>query len=183
MRKLVIRLNNWLTLNRIKCVEPARLLLLLPHCLQNSDCDRRLSPEMGQCRACGRCNIGELIQLQDKYGLPCRMARGGREAVGYVRDASIDAVVAVACEKELVEGILACFPKPVMAVINSRPKGPCKDTRIDVPAVERAIRRLLCATPAEAPAPASASATEFAGADSKALDHGARSAPARSAGG
>ena len=59
------------------------------------------------------------------------------------REAGVKAVVAVACEKELKQGIRAAFPKAVIGVINTRPKGPCFDTDVDLNEVERAIEWLL----------------------------------------
>ena len=68
---------------------------------------------------------------------------GGRRAVEEVRRESTHAVVAVACEKELVAGVLATLPKPVLAVHNTRPCGACRDTSVDPDEVEKAIRSLL----------------------------------------
>lgn len=39
--------------------------------------------------------------------------------------------------------MLASFPKAVIGVVNVWPKGPCKDTDVDVDAVERAIQWFL----------------------------------------
>ncbi len=58
------------------------------------------------------------------------------------RSRDVKAIIAVACEKELRSGIIACLPKPVVALINMRPNGPCCETDIDVDEVERAIVRL-----------------------------------------
>ena len=44
---------------------------------------------------------------------------------------------------KLLDGIRACFPKPVLAVPNRRPNGPCKDTRVDLDAVRLAIESLI----------------------------------------
>jgi hypothetical protein len=60
-----------------------------------------------------------------------------------VKQDCVDAVVAVACEKELREGMRATFPKPVLGIINLRPNGPCRDTDVDVAQVEDAMRWFL----------------------------------------
>jgi len=70
-------------------------------------------------------------------------AGGGRRAVEEVKRADTHAVVAVACEKDLVAGVLATLPKPVLAVHNTRPCGACRDTSVDPDEVEKAIRSLL----------------------------------------
>lgn len=107
---------------------------------------------MDECLNCGECNVSELLKLRETYGVQCYMARGGREALNYVRGKEVDAVVAVACEKELVDGIRASFPKPVLAVTNRRLNGPCKDTCVDIPAVEEALKSIMD-YPAPSPAP------------------------------
>ena len=151
MRKLLIRLNNWITHLRRPRVAPENLLLLVPHCLQRSACTQNIIHDLDQCRLCGQCNIAELIRIRDEYGLLCNLASGGRQAVSMVRDRRVRAVVAVACEKELVDGIRAAFPKPVLAVPNRRPHGPCKDTCVNIPDLEAALKEIL--TPVDAVAP------------------------------
>jgi hypothetical protein len=55
----------------------------------------------------------------------------------------IHAVVAIACEKELQEGMGGVFPKPGLGIINIRPHGPCTDTDVDLEEVEEAIKWFL----------------------------------------
>lgn len=143
MRKLIIRLNNWVTRRRRVRVAPENLLLLIPHCLQRSACPRNVAHDVNQCARCGQCAIAEILSLRDRLGVKCSLASGGRQAVTCAHDPSIRMIVAVACEKELVDGIVASFPKPVLAVPNLRPHGPCKDTRVDVAALEAALREVL----------------------------------------
>jgi hypothetical protein len=147
MRTLLIRLNNWITRLRNVRVPPQNLLLLVPHCLQRSACTHNVIHNLDQCRLCGQCNVTELIRIRDEYGLLCNLASGGRQAVGMVRRPEVKAVVAVACEKELLDGIRASFPKPVLAVPNSRPHGPCRDTCVNIQALEAALAEVLCEAP------------------------------------
>ncbi|MBA4388277.1 MAG: hypothetical protein C0404_09875 [Verrucomicrobia bacterium] len=142
-RRLIIRINNVVTALRRVRVKPANLLLLVPHCLQDSKCVKNLMQGINNCARCGLCNAAELLKLRDELGIRCNIAGGGRQAVQLVRDAETKAVVAVACEKELVEGIMASFPKPVHAVINIRPFGPCKDTEVDMTKVREAVEKFL----------------------------------------
>ena len=64
-------------------------------------------------------------------------------AVELTRRHDIRAVVGIACEKELQEGIAAVFPKPALGVINVRPHGPCKDSDVDLAEVEKAVAWML----------------------------------------
>jgi uncharacterized protein len=143
VRSFFIICNNMLTRWRKIRVLPQNLLLLVPHCIQFTACGQNVLRDLNQCRHCGQCDVTDLLELRQRYGILCSMAGGGRQALELLRSREVEAVVAVACEKELVEGILASFPKPVLAVPNFRPKGPCKDTRVDMPAVESAIKEML----------------------------------------
>ena len=127
---------------------PAELLLLLPHCLQWSECRQGVASDIGACRRCGQCRIGALAALAEKYGLRAVVVGGGRRAVREVRQPGVRAVVAVACDKELVAGILATLPKPVLAVRNARPCGDCCNTTVEVAEVEKAIVWMLQAATA-----------------------------------
>jgi hypothetical protein len=75
------------------------------------------------------------------------MAAGGREALAFVADKQVKAVVAVACEKELSQGILAVFPKPVLGVLNIQTNGPCRNTRLDPQSVRTAVLSMLKSRP------------------------------------
>ena len=141
--RLFVRCNNRITrLRRIK-VLPGNLLLLVPRCLQKNGCPQMLGETIDDCKACGQCNVTDLLSIRDEFGIHCSLAAGGREALAFVRNPQIKAVVAVACEKELTQGILAVFPKPVLGVLNIQTNGPCRNTRLNPAAVRAAIRSML----------------------------------------
>jgi uncharacterized protein len=65
---------------------------------------------------------------------------GGTEARRVIREHSPKAIVAVACERDLVTGIHDVAPRiPVIGIPNTRPLGPCKDTAIDLDKFRRAL--------------------------------------------
>lgn len=130
-RNFVLWMND--RLNRLRTLRaPAEnVLLLVPHCLQRSQCENNIVHDLDHCQRCGKCDIAEIIRMRDELGIQCNLAGGGEEALAAVRHASVRLVVAVACERELVAGITAAFPKPVLAVPNVRPHGPCRDTEVD----------------------------------------------------
>lgn len=144
MLRHFIAFNNWVTvsLRRVK-VSPNSLLLLVPHCLQSSQCGRNVTADVDNCAKCGSCDVAGILALRDRYGIQCSLAGGGKQALLSVKERSVKAIVAVACEKELAEGIRASFPKPVLAVTNQRPNGPCRDTEVDLANVENALETLL----------------------------------------
>jgi len=139
----LVRLNNRVTRWRRIRVAPGELLLLLPHCLQAPGCAADVVAGVKNCRGCGRCPYHELKPLAERLGIRIMAAAGGRQAVSAVRAPEVRAVVSVACARELAAGILMVLPKPVLAVENRQPLGPCRGTVVEVSAVEAAIRELL----------------------------------------
>ncbi|MBN2582103.1 MAG: DUF116 domain-containing protein [Planctomycetes bacterium] len=136
-------LNNFgVRLRRPRC-KPEELLLLFSSCLQRSKCDCNLADSLDNCRRCGQCVVKDFIELAEEYGCHIFIATGGRLAAQRARDPKIKAIVAVACAKELSEGIRATFPKPVLAQELCTPNGPCKDTQVDIEAVRKAVEYFL----------------------------------------
>ncbi len=141
--RLFVQFNNRITrLLRVK-VCPENLLLLVPRCLQKSGCPRTLGETIDDCQACGQCGVTDLLAIRDEFGIHCSLAAGGRQALAFVRDPKIKAVVAVACEKELTQGILAVIPMPVLGVPNILTHGPCRNTQINPELVREAVRSML----------------------------------------
>jgi len=141
MGSALVRINNLTLKLRARKLAPDSLVILVPSCLQNSRCARKVTVDVANCRRCGGCAVGEILQVGDDYGVRVACATGGRLALSMVKTCGIRAVVAVACEKELRAGIMGSFPKPVLAICNERPHGPCRDTVVDVAAVRKAVER------------------------------------------
>jgi len=140
MQAFVIRLNNKLILG--SGLRTDRILLLLPHCLQIDNCDIRLTHNVRNCKKCGRCGIKDLISISDEKGIELFVASGGNLARRVVKDVRPEAIVAVACERDLSSGIADVFPIPVYGVPNDRPCGPCVNTRVDMELLRKAIEDL-----------------------------------------
>ncbi|BAF59970.1 uncharacterized conserved protein [Pelotomaculum thermopropionicum SI] len=135
-----IEVNNGLVRSKLFSLLPAQVLLLVPHCLQNSDCPHKITVNIDNCRRCGRCVISKLLDLRDRYGIKVGIATGGTLARKFVQEYHPRAIVAIACERDLTSGIQDSNPIPVLGVTNERPFGPCFNTQVRVPAVEEAIR-------------------------------------------
>lgn len=93
-----------------------------------------------------RCLGGELKrELRDICaGFPdvvLHTAPGGTEARTIIRRAKPRAIIAVACERDLMTGIHDVAPRiPVIGIPNKRPLGPCKDTTLDIEKFREALR-------------------------------------------
>ena len=138
-----IKVNNELVLREMGRFEPSKILLLMPHCLQNSRCDMRLTYDIDNCRRCGLCPITGLLGLRDRYGVHLAIATGGTIARRIVVQKRPRIIIAVACYRDLSSGIQDTYPLPVFGVLNERPNGPCLDTTVPVDRLEAALLRFL----------------------------------------
>ncbi|GAA0091599.1 DUF116 domain-containing protein [Paraclostridium bifermentans] len=140
IRKVYIKLNNnYIYSNRYK-IKPEDILILIPHCIQKSECKLKITTNVRNCKSCGLCNVKDLIDLQDKYNVQVFIATGGTLARKKIKETRPKAVVAVACERDLTAGVQDIRQVPVLGVFNKRPNGPCVDTKIDENEVENAIK-------------------------------------------
>ncbi len=138
-----VEVNNKLFEAGKRKITAKKLLVLLPHCLQNDECLYKVTGEISNCHQCGKCTIGVLQNLGQKYNINMEVVSGGtlaRKAVEKYRPA---AVLAVACERDLSSGIIDCSPLPVYGVINDRPYGPCYNTAVQVSKLEEAIKKIV----------------------------------------
>ena len=138
LQKFLIGINN--SLVRSSKGSPAkRLLLLLPHCLQRSECKIKITYDVYNCERCGKCEIKNFTEIARSLDLHLFVATGGTIARRIVVDTNPEAIVAVACERDLSSGVIDTYPLPILGIINERPFGPCFNTRVDIDKVKSAI--------------------------------------------
>lgn len=137
-----IEVNNYLVTSKKLKLQGNNILLLLPHCLQNTECPFKITADISNCKKCGKCKIGELRDLADKYNVTIKVATGGTMARKYVKEDRPQAIIAVACERDLFSGIQDTGALPVIGVLNQRPNGPCYNTDIDLIAVEESLKKI-----------------------------------------
>lgn len=143
VQKSFVKINNELMLAEQRKVPAQRIMLLLPHCLQASSCRRRLTHDPDNCGRCGRCPVGPLLDLRDKYGFRFAIATGGTVARRIIVKCRPQLIIAVACERDLASGIQDSYPLPVFGILNERPCGPCMDTLVDAAMVEHAVKSFV----------------------------------------
>lgn len=139
VRLSFVKVNNEMVLASHLKVAAKDILLLLPHCLQNSRCPNRLNHNINNCQRCGLCPLGELLQMRDKWGFAMVVATGGTVARRIVVQTKPKLILAIACERDLTSGIQDTYPLPVFGIINDRPLGPCLDTLVNVQLLEQAL--------------------------------------------
>jgi len=141
LRNVPIAFNNFLLHLKKKKVATSKMLILLPRCLQHSSCTQNVVESIENCKRCGKCPTGDIAKLAERYGIPTGLATGSLMARELVKRFRPELIIAVACERELVQGIFSVFPRAVYAVYNERPNGACKNTYVDFKDVESAILR------------------------------------------
>ncbi len=86
----------------------------------------------------------QLRSLAGRYGVRLFTAAGGNVARRIIAEQRPQAIIAVACERDLVSGVQEVGNHiPVIALANKRPEGPCQNTLVDLSDLERAIRLFL----------------------------------------
>jgi uncharacterized protein len=138
-----IEVNNHLVRSDGRRVPPDKLLILLPHCVQEFDCQIKITGNILNCRKCGKCEIKDLAELSERYHVKIAVATGGTLARRIIVENRPKAIVAVACELDLTTGIQDTYPIPVIGILNDRPEGPCMNTRVDIGRVRQAILDFL----------------------------------------
>lgn len=144
MRKTYVELNNAFVSSEKnkKNLSPEKILLLLPHCLQNSECTIKVSGDIRRCRQCGKCCLGDILKTADKYGVGVVVATGGTAARSAILKKNPSYIISVACERDLASGISDVRKIPVKGIINKRPNGPCINTTVDLNELENALKEV-----------------------------------------
>ncbi len=127
-------------ITNLAAIPAGRRILLLPHCLRHSDiCQAKYSKLGLECAECNsECAINRLRDAALRLGYKgvC-VAPGGRLAVNYIRQTRPDGIVAIACQKELDEGVGSVNDlggdnyHPAVVVISLTRDG-CVDTEVDL---------------------------------------------------
>ena len=143
IQRSFIEINNQLVHANSHKTKPGRLLLLLPQCIQDFDCDIKITGNIQNCKRCGTCEIKELLELAERYKIKIAVATGGTLARRIIVKMKPKAIVAVACELDLTSGIRDTYPIPVIGVLNRRPNGPCYNTSVDIAEVKKALLHFI----------------------------------------
>jgi uncharacterized protein len=139
IRQSFISVNNAIVKAGKQRLTPQRLLILLPQCLQNQECDRRITTNIDNCAACGKCAIGAIRQLGAACAATIAVATGGTLARRVIVDTKPSVILAIACDRDLTSGIQYAHHIPTVGILNSHPEGPCKNTRVDLDTLRREL--------------------------------------------
>ena len=85
-----------------------------------------------------------MLDVAGRYEVPVFVATRGQLARRAIRERRPRAVVAVACERDMVTGLHDVAGKiPVLGLTMSLPAGPCKDAVIDIGRFESWVRSFV----------------------------------------
>ncbi|HET7599323.1 MAG TPA: DUF116 domain-containing protein [Gemmatimonadales bacterium] len=117
-----VKVYNALALTRGRKVSTGELLLLIPRCLSKEALDG-------------------VLGIAGKYGVPVFVATRGQLARRVIRERRPRAVVAVACERDMVSGLHDVAGKvPVLGLTMTLPSGPCKDAGLNLGQLEEWVK-------------------------------------------
>jgi len=117
-----IEVYNALAERRQRRVGKGELLVLIPRCLSKEALDG-------------------VLAVAGRYDVPVFVATRGQLARRVIRERRPRAVVAVACERDMMTGLRDVAGKlPVLGLTMRLPNGPCRDAMLDLGVMERWVR-------------------------------------------
>jgi len=139
----IIKIHNGIVLKKIKNIK--KVLIILPHCIQNSACIYRVTGALIEnCKSCGACQVSDFLKFKNQdFKLNVYIANGGTIARQLIINNKPDFIIAIACEKDLISGIKDVKKIPTALILNQRPYGPCKDTCVDLNKVKILLDKIL----------------------------------------
>lgn len=137
--RIFISINNRLLGILNRCKGNKTVLILLPRCLQNQSCAQVVVDTVKNCKGCGKCDLAEIGKINYTEQTKVLVATGGEIAKDFITREMPDMIIAVACERELFQGLSEIRKLPVYALLNDQPEGPCKNTRVDVESIRKAL--------------------------------------------
>jgi uncharacterized protein len=142
IRYFYIELNNIVVESDNKKYRAEDIMLLLPHCLQNSECGLKVTNNPKLCKRCGKCKIGALMEYAEQKNISIFIATGGTVARNIIKKIKPKLIVSVACERDLMSGISDVQGIPVVGVTNKQPNGPCFNTDVNIDTIQNRVEQL-----------------------------------------
>jgi hypothetical protein len=143
IRESYVQVNNSFIKSSSMLFSAKDILILLPHCLQKYECVYRITNNINNCIDCKGCVICDLKKLSYDFGVKIAIATGGTLARKIIVETKPRCIIAVACQRDLVDGLMDVFPIPVYGILNKRPHGPCINTTLDVCLIAKFLEHFI----------------------------------------
>ncbi len=137
---MIIEIENNLMRSDFLKVPYNERMIILPQCLRHPNCPARTSPNSIECIGCGLCNIKKLKKEAEEMGYKFVLSPGGTFSKRRIKEEKPKAVLGVACEFELREGLDACMEYRVPAQGIPLLKGGCVQTIADWDRIKEVMR-------------------------------------------
>lgn len=138
--KKFINFNNKIVLEKIKDKEIKKVLILLPHCLQKYTCPYKITSFIENCKRCNECVISDFLDIKKIYSVDVKIATGGTLARRHIMESKPNLVIAVACKRDLISGIMDAKPIDVIGVFNEFQSGPCVNTSVSIEEIKKYLK-------------------------------------------
>lgn len=143
IRGFYIDLNNRIVGTKKYKLDSSKILIILPHCVQNNECHLKVTGDIALCKKCGKCDLKDCLEMCQEFGINAIVATGGTLARKAIKDLKPKFIISVACERDLAAGIADVSGIPVIGILNTRPNGPCFNTNFDVALLRTQIEKVL----------------------------------------
>ncbi|MFZ9834899.1 MAG: DUF116 domain-containing protein [Holophagaceae bacterium] len=129
-----------------------KTLLLLPHCIQWSNCTAPILEEMSSCYNCGSCHIETLVEdsVQEQWNV--RITNRSYKAYIEAKKSNPDLIVAVSCTDRLLKGVRKLSSYPSFLIPLELPFGMCVDATFNYNHLSSAMSLLAHRREANKPA-------------------------------
>ncbi|MDO5581712.1 MAG: polyprenyl synthetase family protein [Planctomycetia bacterium] len=124
----------------IEKIPYTKRLLLLPHCLRDSEqCAGTYTEEGLNCAGCGNCPLADLISHAREKGYKILIAEGTPIVMKIILSGEADAILGVGCLKSLERSFDKLIHAGIPAMAVPLLSGNCKDTKTEEEAVHKMI--------------------------------------------
>ncbi len=145
----MVEMHNALSWSWFVQVPYSKRLLLLPHCLRDSEaCQGILSQGLLECKRCGRCAIADLLETAEELGYNVLISEDASSVLETLMVTGARAVLGVSCLKTLWK----VFPWVAQFGLHGQAipllRDGCRDTEVDTERVRQVLNAETAAPPA-----------------------------------
>ena len=135
--------NNQRVREHFQLHRAGKALVLLPHCIQASNCQAGIVEDLGKCFSCGGCPAGEVLSNVLSANWNCQINNRSHKVYREVRAFNPDLIIALSCPDRLLKGLTKLSEVPSYVIPLQLPHGMCVDTTFSVPHLGAAMEALV----------------------------------------
>ena len=145
----MVLIGSKLWMRQVICIPISQRLLLLPHCLRNTEqCPAVYDLNGLHCQQCGACELGRLQSIAEELGYRVLIAEGSPVVMQWILSGKTRAILGVGCLRSLEKAFAKLQLAGIPALAVPLHTSTCKDSTTDIGWVLEMIQ-----TPFESVAP------------------------------